>query len=133
MVVVLLKVLLIALVVKEVSRVRAVAQYAVGVLYALDQLVNRITFGKADHTISGRCGYWSLRGNKFARVLELLIDSFFYWQESHCRASIEFDEVEMYYGKVYQKFAIPRCLKISVGLVEYFGIAYFVCTYCVPF
>lgn len=62
-----------------------------------DQYINSLFNGLADHTISGRIGYLSLKGNRVAQVMEAVIDFIFLvvvGQRQHCRESIEWDEIK---------------------------------------
>lgn len=70
-------------------------KYILSVLVGVDQLVNAILFGSNDHTISGRVGYNSLLGKRWAIYAEVIIDTLFFFDERHCYNSIEWDEVPL--------------------------------------
>lgn len=62
-----------------------------------DQYINSVFKGMADHSISGRVGYLSLKGNKVAQVMEKVINFMFFvtvGQKNHCQESIEWDEIK---------------------------------------
>lgn len=72
------------------------SRYTWGLWVAQDQMVNAILGGNPDVTISSKVGYMATRGSKTALAMEKVIDWLFYkikGQVSHCRASIEHDEV----------------------------------------
>ena len=57
------------------------------VLVALDQLLNTLTGGWADETLSARC--WRMRANKWWNRGRLVVDALFFWQKGHCRTAYE--------------------------------------------
>jgi len=64
------------------------------VLISIDSLANTIFLGGSpDHTISGRVGYYAIKGEKWALNSEKVINTLFWFDEDHCRSSIEWDEV----------------------------------------
>jgi len=69
--------------------------YLMRVLIAFDQFFNVLVFnGRPDHTISGRVGYFAIKGEKWALYWEKIINTLFFWQADHCRKSIEWDEMK---------------------------------------
>ncbi len=55
---------------------------------AFDQLLNALTGGWADETLSARC--WRLRDKSRGwRWACLAVDAVFFWQAGHCRQSYE--------------------------------------------
>ena len=49
--------------------------------------------GSEDHTTSGRVGWkCEYESNKFWRLAKKAINSLFFWQDDHCKDSIETDE-----------------------------------------
>lgn len=65
-------------------------KYFRNIFVAIDQLINAITFGDEDETISSRVGK-----NYNGTYLHKFIDWLFAWQkkpQGHCEAAIEWDE-----------------------------------------
>lgn len=61
-----------------------------------DQYINSVFGGNEDHTISGRVGFYAIKGNPVALVMEFVINLIFWvavGQKNHCRDSIEWDEM----------------------------------------
>lgn len=54
---------------------------------ALDQLLNAVTGGWADETLSARC--WRQRANKRWNRARKIIDALFFWQKGHCKEAYE--------------------------------------------
>lgn len=73
---------------------KSLERYFLDILISIDQLVNTVFAGSPDHTISGRVGYYSLVGKRWANVLEKGIDTLFFWDTYHCYNSIEWHIVE---------------------------------------
>ena len=69
--------------------------YFYKLLVAFDQFLNVLLLnGSEDHTISGRVGYKALTvGSWYWLLLERIIDTIFFFDKSHCRNSIEWQEV----------------------------------------
>lgn len=65
-----------------------VAKFLWNILYSLDQLLNTLTGGDPDETISSRAGK-RMETSKFACVLCRFLDLF---EKDHCKKSIEQDE-----------------------------------------
>jgi len=65
--------------------------YLLRVLIAIDQLINVILFnGHEDNTISGHVGYKAIYSSKKRwKILELIIDAMFFFDDNHCFNSIE--------------------------------------------
>lgn len=63
------------------------------ILISIDQFANVLLGGDEDHTISGRVGYAAIQGKRWALIMEKIINTLFFFQEDHCRKSIEWDEV----------------------------------------
>lgn len=58
---------------------------------ALDQLLNAVTGGWADETLSARC--WRKRANRKWNRARKILDALFFWQKAHCKEAYdaEFD------------------------------------------
>lgn len=56
------------------------------VLVAFDQLLNTLTGGYADETLSARMHRKALKGTTWP---EKVIDKLFFWQKAHCREAYE--------------------------------------------
>lgn len=69
--------------------------YWLRLLIAIDQLFNVLLLnGHEDHTISGRVGYKAMQTNKwYWLALEVFINTLFWFDEDHCRSSIEWDRI----------------------------------------
>jgi hypothetical protein len=69
-------------------------KYLRNVIVALDQLLNAITGGDEDETISSRLGKCQKKGNYFCVILcWVLTHVVFFWQKKpHCLDNIEEDE-----------------------------------------
>lgn len=63
--------------------------YIKNVLIAIDQLLNAVTGGDPDETISSRVGK---RRDAAERFFAAVIDKLFFWQKDHTKESIEPDE-----------------------------------------
>lgn len=51
---------------------------------SVDQLLNTLTGGFADETLSSRAYRTEQNGKIFGKVFRPLIDTMFFWQDSHC-------------------------------------------------
>jgi hypothetical protein len=71
------------------------------VLIAFDQMINARLGGWPDETFSARC--WRLRNIKKYAILVKIIDSIFFWQESHCYGSY-LQEVERSHLPIEYRF-----------------------------
>lgn len=67
-----------------------IRKWALNVLIAFDQLVNAITGGDPDETISSRLGKAKRRGNRVAKAVCWILAKVF--RARHCMDSIEDDE-----------------------------------------
>ena len=54
---------------------------------ALDQLLNTLTFGMADETLSSRAFRADVKGRIFGRIFRPLIDALFFFDKDHCMKS----------------------------------------------
>lgn len=61
---------------------RGIERYLHQVVIAIDQLVNALTGGWADETLSARA--WRLRERRGWGIARRVIDALFFWQEGHC-------------------------------------------------
>lgn len=70
--------------------------YIRNILVAIDQLINALTFGDEDETISGRMGKWlELPHNTWKWKVSYSICRFLnLFQKKHCLRSIELDQGE---------------------------------------
>lgn len=57
------------------------------VITALDQLVNALTGGWADETLSARA--WRRRVNKRFFAVYKVLNGIFFWQDNHCKTAYE--------------------------------------------
>lgn len=76
-----------------------IRKWCLSIWIGQDQYINSVLFGNPDNTISSRVGMLSMMGNPVAKSLEKVIDGFFritFKQQSHCRDSIENDEIVMW-------------------------------------
>ena len=72
------------------------------ILLALDQLVCGVIWLRPDHTISGEVGYAALQGKGWALITEAIIDAMPWFGKGHCRASIEWDEINKPQFKIWK-------------------------------
>lgn len=54
------------------------------ILIAIDQLLNAITGGYADETLSARAHRMRIKGQPYWGWTANAIDELFFWQEGHC-------------------------------------------------
>jgi len=64
-----------------------IGRYLLNQLIAIDQAANALLGGDPDETLSSRFGKRS-RSNTVRKVINTL----FFWQKDHCKASVEADE-----------------------------------------
>lgn len=57
------------------------------ILLGIDQLLNTLTGGWSDETLSSRC--YRKRNEKFFGFLRVIINGIFFWQENHCKMAYE--------------------------------------------
>ncbi len=62
-------------------------RYIKNLLIVIDQLINTFSGGDPDETLSSRFGKRSK-----SNALRKIINTLFFWQKDHCKASIEADE-----------------------------------------
>lgn len=75
-----------------------VGRYFFNILIWIDQGFNTLLGGSPDHTISGRVGYNAMVHEKtWALLAEKVINTIFFFDENHCRGSIEWDIMERLY------------------------------------
>lgn len=68
--------------------------YVLQVLLAIDQLFNAILGGWADESISSRS--WRCRfDSAFWAVMNVLIDTLFFWQPNHCMQAYESERLRL--------------------------------------
>ena len=70
--------------------------YLLNLLRSVSQTVNALFLGgNEDHTISGHVGYMAKTTHKRRWLLaEKFINMLFWFDENHCRTSIELDEIK---------------------------------------
>ena len=54
------------------------------ILIAFDQLLNALSGGYADETLSSRVWRLYIKNKLSGRILKPIIDSIFFWQKDHC-------------------------------------------------
>lgn len=60
---------------------------------AVDQLMNTLTGGWADETLSSRCWRWHRDGKRSWPVK--VIDAVFFWEKTHCLESFKAEQLRL--------------------------------------
>ena len=66
--------------------------YFLGIVIALDQLINALIGGDPDEMISARAHREALKGSTAWILAEIFIDVLFFWQEAHCTAAKRYED-----------------------------------------